>query len=119
VATKMSKAERISVSESDLADVSIEDIISPYEELLNALTEFNDARGEAEEALSNALGYHEEREWESRNDSLNEAVEALDRMKEAFDNIDGDWHRIDDDRMTTLRLVMDRVEENLGVLVEA
>jgi hypothetical protein len=117
----MSKADRISTSESLLSEASIEDIKDVFQAIEQALTEFEDARSEAQEAFAEALSYHEEREWEYRDDSLNTAQEAIERMRDSIGTLDDydEWHAIPEDRIAIMRDHMAQVETNLGFLVEA
>jgi hypothetical protein len=120
MATKMSKADRMSTSESLLADASIEDIRDVFQAIEVALTEFEDARSEAEEALAEALSYHEERDWESRNSSLEGAQERVEQMRDQINTLDEytEWHQIPEDRMALMLDAVGQVESNLGFLMD-
>jgi hypothetical protein len=121
VATKMSKADRMSTSESMLGDIDITDIVEIYNDIATHISDFEDARQEAQNAFAEALGYHEEREWDSRNDSLSNAEECVERMREALDNIDDDSNYITfpEDRLPLMQTTLETIEQNVGMLVEA
>jgi hypothetical protein len=116
----MIKLDRMSVSESILAEVTASDIMDAFNEIVQAMQDFEETREAAEQHFGEAAQYHEERDWDARNDSLNEAQSAIGSMGEALDLIEAntDWHHIPEDRMAAMRKAVDDVENHLGYLVE-
>jgi hypothetical protein len=117
----MSKADRMSTSESELGEIDITDIVDIYNDIATHISDFEDARQEAQNAFSEALGYHEEREWDSRNDSLSNAEECVERMREALDSIVDEDHayiKFPEDRLPLMQQTLATIEDNIGILVE-
>lgn len=116
---KMGKLDRMGVAESALSEEGLEDAKDVIQDVLTALESFEEQRETAIGAFTEAQSYHDEREWDSRNDSLEEAANAVEEMSAALDEIEGqsEWVTLPEDRMETLRKVISEVQEHLDALV--
>jgi hypothetical protein len=119
MARKLSKLDRMGVSESALSDEGLEDAKDAVQEVLTALETFEEHRAAAIEAFGEANGYHEERDWESRDSSLEEAQTAIEEMSSQLDEIEGqsEWVSLPDGRLETLRKLIEEVREHLENLI--
>lgn len=116
---KLSKLDRIGVCESALSEEGLEDAKDAIQTVFDNLDTFEEHRAGAIEAFGEAQNYHEERDWESRDSSLDEAQNAVEEMSSALDEIEGqsEWISLPDGRMETLRKTIGEVQEHLGSLI--
>lgn len=119
MAKKLSKLDRMGVSESTLSDEGLEDAKEAVQGVLEYLEAFEEQRTAAIDGFTEAQGYHEERDWESRDSSLDEAQTAVEEMSSALDEIEGqsEWVTLPDGRLETLRKMVADVQEHLGHLI--
>src|SRR3954463_10213447 len=87
---RMSKLDRMYAAEEALGDAESLDAQSAMADLTQAWEAAGEARQEAAEAFAEAGGYHEDREWESRDGALDSAANALERLGEAVDTLEQD-----------------------------
>jgi ferritin-like metal-binding protein YciE len=96
-----SKATMMQDGESILNEDTAEDIKDEIAGAAQAIENFEEARSEAADGFAEAFGYHEEREWESRDGTLEGINDNIERMSNALDELDGfgvvviDEHRYD------------------------
>jgi len=116
---KLSKIDRMGVSESTLEEESLEDVRDGVAEAMNALEAFEEHRNAAAEAFTEAVSHHEERDWESRDASLDEAQTAIEEMSTALDEIEtqSEFITLPDGRMETVRKLIEDVREHLENLI--
>ena len=115
---KMGKLDRMGVAESKLSEAGAEDIKEIVEEISNALETFEEQRAAAEEAFAEAVNYHDERDWESRDSSLEEAATAVEEMSEALETIDASAYvNVPEERLEEWRDTISEVREHLGLLI--
>jgi len=116
---KLSKLDRMGVSESALSDEGLEDAKDAIQEVMSNLETFEDNRAQAIESFGEAVNYHEEHDWESRDSSLDEAQTAIEEMSGALDEIEGqsEWVSLPDGRLEALRKVIEEVREHLESLI--
>ena len=88
MARKLNKLDRMGVSEAALTEESLEEVIDGVREGLTALETFEEQREACGEAMNEAASHHEERDWESRDSSLDEAMGAIEEMSSALDDIE-------------------------------
>lgn len=62
--------------QAQLDDSTLTDLISEIEPMLEMAQEAEEARSEALDAVGEAMSYHEERQWEDRNQALETAVDS-------------------------------------------
>lgn len=117
--SKLSKLDRIGVSESALSDEGLEDAKDVIQDVMQALETFEENRATAIESFGEAANYHEERDWESRDSSLDDAAEAIEEMSSQLDEIEmqSEWVSLPDGRLEALRKAIEDVREHLGVLI--
>lgn len=82
---RLSKLDRMSFIEQEVAEIDIETVRDQLTEMSEAAEKALEAKGMVEEAAAEAQGYHEEREWESRDDSLSTISDQLSELGEALD----------------------------------
>lgn len=117
---RMSKLDRMNLAESALADVDASDLKDIWQQAADAAEKFEESRQEAEQALGEAGSYHEERDWESRNDSLDSAQTAVESMREAleeFDNV-AEFVVVPDGRREQFDTLVGEIQEHLDNLIE-
>jgi hypothetical protein len=116
---KLSKLDRMGVAESTLSDEGLEDAKDAVQGVLEHLENFEEQRTAAIDGFTEAQGYHEERDWESRDSSLDEAQTAVEEMSSALDEIEGqsEWVSLPDGRLEALRKVIEEVREHLENLI--
>jgi len=119
MARKPNKLDRMGIAESALSDEGLEDAKEAIQDVQGHLENFEDQREAAINAFTEAAGYHEERDWESRDSSIDEAQTAVDEMNSALDEIEAqsEWVSLPEGRMETLRKTLTEVEEHLGFLL--
>jgi flagellar biosynthesis/type III secretory pathway chaperone len=76
----MSKLDRMHAIIAVFDDFDPDEAIEAVSALMEALQEVHDAREEALQAAAEALDYHEGREWDARNDSITNAINANETM---------------------------------------
>jgi DNA repair ATPase RecN len=111
---KMGKLDRMGVIESTISDA--EDL---SETAQSAIETFDEQRDACNDAVAEAQGYHEERDWESRDSSLEEAMNALDEMSSALDEIESqsEYVTVPEERMEELRKMVGEVREHLEAIL--
>jgi hypothetical protein len=116
---KLSKLDRMGVAESTLSDEGLEDAKDAIQGVLEHLENFEEQRTAAIDGFTEAQGYHEERDWESRDSSLDEAQTAVEEMSSALDEIESqsEWVTLPDGRLETLRKMVADVQEHLEALI--
>jgi hypothetical protein len=116
---KLSKLDRMGVAESTLSDEGLEDAKDAVQGVLEHLENFEEQRTAAIDGFTEAQGYHEERDWESRDSSLDEAQTAVEEMSSALDEIESqsEWVTLPDGRLETLRKMVADVQEHLEALI--
>ena len=116
---KMSKLDRMSITEGALGEDSLEDIKEAVTDAMTTLEKFEDNRTSAAESFAEAQNYHEERDWESRDSSLEEADGALTEMSEALDEIETvfDVITLPEGRMETMRKMVSEAQDHLANLL--
>ena len=116
---KLGKLDRMGVAESALSDEGLEDAKEAIQDVLQYLENFEEHREAAISGFTEAQSYHEERDWESRDNSLDEAQGAVEEMSSALDEIEGqsEWVSLPEGRMETLRKTIGEVQEHLGSLI--
>ena len=119
MARKPGKLDRMGIAESALSDEGLEDAKEAIQEVADKLDTFEEYRTAAIDAFTEAQGYHEEREWESRDSSLDEAQTAVEEMDAALNEIEGqsEWVTLPEGRMETLRKTISEVQDHLGNLI--
>lgn len=119
MANKLSKLDRIGVSESALSDEGLEDAKEVIEQIMEHLETFEEQRALAIECFQEASNYHEERDWGSRDNSLGDAQNAVEEMSGALDEIEmqSEWISLPGGRLETLRKVIAEVREHLERLI--
>jgi hypothetical protein len=117
MARKLSKLDRM--GESALSDEGLEDAKDAVQEVLTALETFEEHRATAIGSFGEATSFHEERDWESRDSSLDEAQTAIEEMSGALDEIEGqsEWVSLPDGRLESLRKLIEEVREHLESLI--
>jgi hypothetical protein len=118
MATKMNKLDRMAVAGEALADEGLEDAKEAIQDVLQHLETFEENREQAIGSFGEATSYHEERDWESRDSSLDEAENAITEMTSALDEIEmqSEWVSLPEGRLEKLRKTVTEVEEHLGFL---
>ena len=116
---KLGKLDRMGVSESTLSDEGLEDAKDVLQDVMQALETYEENRATAIEAFQEAAGYHEERDWEARDSSLEDANSAVEEMSSQLDEIEmqSEWISLPDGRLEKLRKDIEEVREHLGHLV--
>jgi predicted nucleic acid-binding Zn-ribbon protein len=119
MARTLNKLDRMGLSESALGEETLEEVKDNVAEAMAALESFEEQREAASDSFGEAQGYHEERDWESRDSSLDEAAGAIDEMSSALDEIEShsDVVKLPDGQMETLRKMVSEIQEHLGHLL--
>jgi DNA repair ATPase RecN len=117
---KMSKIDRMNDAESIAGEDSLSDIPNRLQEVLTAVEEFEERRATVESSLNDAASYHEDREWDARNDSLDEANTAVEEMGDLLGTIEENAEilGIDDERMEGLNQMVEKLRSHLSELIE-
>lgn len=114
----MNKLDRMSVSESTLAEDTIDDIKGEVVEIVEHMEAFEEARTEAEGAFSEAASYHEDREWEDRDGALENANDYIGQMENALAEIeDQSIVNIMPERLDSLKKMVAEVRNHIDNLV--
>ena len=116
---KLNKLDRMGVSESALSDEGLEDVKDVIQDVMQALETFEENRASAIEQFGEAASYHEERDWESRDSSLEEANNAVEEMTSQLDEIEqqSEWISLPEGRLEMLRKTIEEVRGHLEELV--
>lgn len=119
MAKKPGKLDRMGIAESVLSDEGLEDAKEAIQGVLEHLENFEEQRTAAIDGFTEAQGYHEERDWESRDSSLDEAQTAVEEMSSALDEIESqsEWVSLPEGRLETLRKMVEEVQGHLGELI--
>lgn len=119
MAKKPGKLDRMGICESALSDEGLEDAKEAVQNVVEHLESFEESRTAAIDGFTEAQSYHEERDWESRDSSLDEAQTAVEEMSSALDEIEGqsEWVTLPDGRMEALRKMVAEAQEHLGYLL--
>lgn len=88
MARKLNKLDRMAAVESIIGDVDLEDLVTQLGDLLARAETAKEAAETVAEAAAEAQGYHEERDWESRDDALTTMYDSLTEFGEAIDELD-------------------------------
>lgn len=107
---KTSKLDNMSFAENALGELDLNEIQESLANLASAAEEAEQARNDAESAFSEAVAAHEERDWETRDSSLEEAGGALERLREQLDILDADGGSIS----TELAAALEQANNALG-----
>ncbi len=119
MAKRLSKLDRMGVAGEALSDEGLEDTKDAISDVLGHLEEFEDSRAQAIQSFEEAANYHEDRDWDSRDSSLEEAADAVEAMSTALDEIEvhTDVLTLPEGRMETLRKQVEEVQGHLGELI--
>lgn len=119
---RMSKLDRMAAIESGMNDHTLDDF-KEYVDTLQAMVEqAQEAIEETANAAAEAVGYHEEREWESRNDSMETVNDALTNLRDEYipSAIDALGSLSDlDDRLSTILLTVNEAIDHADHVIEA
>lgn len=83
-----SKLDRMSEIQTAMEEADLSDVQSRLEEFASAAQNAVEAMEAVAQAAATAAEAHEEREWESRNDSLSEIPDQLEVLTEALDGLE-------------------------------
>jgi uncharacterized phage infection (PIP) family protein YhgE len=119
---RMSKLDRMAQIESTMGEFSFDDYVSIFEDLAGAAQNAQDAIEAIVQSAQTAVGHHEEREWEERNEALSELPDHLAELESALDTLDD----FDQTLIATLKQTVSQAREAMseasshaGVLVAA
>jgi uncharacterized phage infection (PIP) family protein YhgE len=88
MASRLSKLDRISESQDVLENVDFGTIAGELQTISEAAERITESLNEAAEAFAEAQGFHEEREWDARNDALANANEAVETLSTSLDELE-------------------------------
>jgi hypothetical protein len=119
MAKKLGKLDRMTACEELLSDEGLEDAKEAVQGVLEHLESFEEQRTAAIDGFTEAQGYHDERDWESRDSSLDEAQTAVEEMSSALDEIEAqsEWVTLPEGRLEKLREMVEEAREHLGSLI--
>jgi ABC-type transporter Mla subunit MlaD len=85
----MSKADRLTTITEVYGGFDPADAQEAVTALAEALDEANDHLEEATQAIDEAVSAHDEREWDTRNEAVVNAVDANENLIESMANLEG------------------------------
>jgi rubrerythrin len=92
---KMNKYATMDEALARLDDTTLADIRDKIGPLYDMAQEADEAREEALNSVGEAMSYHEERQWDDRNDALETAIERMNDFLDKYETLAAELSDLD------------------------